>query len=224
MTFVEGVDYELDAHLCIPWNMDNELELGSGVGAVNTIPANHDSTHTSTTPSSSSLQSSQTSQPSIATSTSTTIHTQQSTFRPEMNRHGIIHVRLIRAQHLRCTDGSLLQANISLPPWKGRIRSEKVTVYHGPSSAGICARWDEKDHCNRPLQNEGDDNNVGDGVHLSIFCRRWCPHRTLTCTKLMFSTCSHSLMILFGRFLFHLVDSQAQTKYIVLLSLKRQGA
>lgn len=63
-------------------------------------------------------------------------------FEPSMNCHGIVHVRLLRVQHLPCSKGSSLQATFSLPPWKGRIRSEKVVSYRGPSKAGICARWD----------------------------------------------------------------------------------
>ena len=72
-------------------------------------------------------------------------------FEPSMNCHGVVHVKLLRVQHLPCSEDSSLQATFSLPPWKGRIRSEKVVTYKGPSSAGVCARWDKsskekKDH------------------------------------------------------------------------------
>ena len=72
-------------------------------------------------------------------------------FKPSMNCHGVVHVKLLRVQHLPCSEDSSLQATFSLLPWKGRIRSEKVVTYLGPSSAGVCARWDKsskekKDH------------------------------------------------------------------------------
>ena len=64
-------------------------------------------------------------------------------FEPKMNCHGVLHVKLLRVQHLPCSADSSLQAIFSLPPWKGRIRSENVVTYKGPSKAGICARWDK---------------------------------------------------------------------------------
>ena len=63
---------------------------------------------------------------------------------PSLNRHGIVHVKLLRIQHLQISAGSSIEAIISLPPWKGRIRSERITSYNGPSKAGVCARWDVK--------------------------------------------------------------------------------
>ena len=65
-------------------------------------------------------------------------------FEPWMNCHGVVYVRLLRVQHLPCSKDSALQASFSLPPWKGRIRSEKAKAYRGPSKSGICARWDRK--------------------------------------------------------------------------------
>ena len=64
-------------------------------------------------------------------------------FRADMNCHGLVHVRLLRAQRLSCSSGSMLQASISLPPWNGRIRSTSVTAFQGSSKSGVCARWDK---------------------------------------------------------------------------------
>ena len=59
-----------------------------------------------------------------------------------MNCHGLVHVKLLVAQHLPCGAGSSLQASISLPPWNGRIRSSSVVAFQGTSKTGVCARWD----------------------------------------------------------------------------------
>ncbi len=77
-------------------------------------------------------------------------------FDPSFNCHGIVHVKLLRIQHLPVNAGNTVEAIISLPPWKGRIRSQKVTSYVGPSMAGICARWDYKD-----------SDNENDDLHMS---------------------------------------------------------
>uniref|UniRef100_A0A7S4W2P0 C2 domain-containing protein n=1 Tax=Ditylum brightwellii TaxID=49249 RepID=A0A7S4W2P0_9STRA len=66
----------------------------------------------------------------------------KSSFEPRMNCHGVVHVRLFRAQRLPCPSGSTVHAAISLPPWKGRIRSSKIEASYGPSDAGVCLRWD----------------------------------------------------------------------------------
>lgn len=70
-----------------------------------------------------------------------------SNFKPSMNCHGVVHVRLLRAQHMPCSSGVVVQAIINLPPWKGKVRSKTETTYMGPSKAGVCARWDKRvDH------------------------------------------------------------------------------
>ena len=82
-------------------------------------------------------------------------------FHPSMNCPGVVHVRLLRAQRLPCVIGSALQAIISLPPWKGRIRSKRALSYEGPEDADICARWD---------QVSNDETSCGDGTDKSGVC------------------------------------------------------
>lgn len=65
-------------------------------------------------------------------------------FENRLNCYGIVHVRILRAQRLPCSVGSLVQAVVSLKPWKGRIRTEKARSFSGqPPSSGVCAQWDE---------------------------------------------------------------------------------
>ena len=82
-------------------------------------------------------------------------------FNPTLNCHGVVRVKLLRVQHLPVGAGNSLEAIISLPPWKGRIRSEKVLSYTGPSMAGICARWDDSQEKN---ENESQDIHVDDAL------------------------------------------------------------
>ena len=89
-----------------------------------------------------------------------------SPFEPWMNCHGVVYVRLLRVQHLPCAENSALQAIYSLPPWKGRIRSEKVTTYQGPSQSGICARWDR--NVEKGSKNDGDDMDENSNPCISM--------------------------------------------------------
>jgi len=75
---------------------------------------------------------------------------------PKYNRYGIVHVKLLRAQRLPCTSGASVNASLSLPPWKGRIRVSSRMAAEGPLGAGVCVRWD------RPLNStlNGDSNHV----------------------------------------------------------------
>jgi len=61
-----------------------------------------------------------------------------------LNCHGVVHVRVLRAQRLPCSVGSVIQAAVSLKPWKGRVKSAKARSFAGPlESSGVCASWDE---------------------------------------------------------------------------------
>ncbi len=80
-------------------------------------------------------------------------------FDPKWNCHGVVHVKLIRIQHLPMSAGNTLQAVISLPPWKGKIRSEKIISYDGPEFAGVCARWDE-DESNDQDESVSEEDNA----------------------------------------------------------------
>ena len=69
-----------------------------------------------------------------------------STIRPfdhSLNRLGVVQVRVLAAQRLPCPVGSIVQAIVALPPWKGRIRSERSTTIGGPLEHGVIARWDQ---------------------------------------------------------------------------------
>ena len=67
-----------------------------------------------------------------------------SNFKSSMNCHGVVHVRLLRAQHMPCSSNTVIQAIIHLPPWNGKVRFKTETTYVGPSKAGICVRWDKR--------------------------------------------------------------------------------
>ena len=61
---------------------------------------------------------------------------------PSLNCYGIVHVRLLRAQRLPCEEQATINATLSLPPWKGRIRVPSRVAKRGPIGAGTCLRWD----------------------------------------------------------------------------------
>ena len=113
ITDEEGEDYNYGDHI-IPWIA--ELESSSSI---------HDNGSTS-------------SQSSYLNTTSPELIT----FHPSMNCHGVFHIRLIRSQHIPCTPKSTIQTIISLPPWKGKIKTQLGQTYKGPSKAGTCFRWD----------------------------------------------------------------------------------
>jgi len=86
-------------------------------------------------------------------------------FHPSMNCPGVVHVRLLRAQRLPCAPGAALQTTISLPPWKGRIRSKRVISYDGPDEAIICARWDQASNDEISITHK-----AGDGIEETGVC------------------------------------------------------
>lgn len=60
---------------------------------------------------------------------------------PWLNCYGVVHVRLLCAQRLPCPVGSSVQGILALPPWKGRVRTERTDAFVGPH--GVCVRWDQ---------------------------------------------------------------------------------
>lgn len=64
-------------------------------------------------------------------------------FDPSMNCFGVVHVRILRAQRLPCPVGSSVQAIVSLPPWKGRIRTRKASAFAGSRRCGVCTDWSD---------------------------------------------------------------------------------
>ena len=95
---------------------------------------------------------------------------------PAMNCRGVVQIRLLRAQRLPCSAGRSVRANITLPPWKGKVATEWTKAYLGPEGipadddvdhgfrdvgAGVCARWDEEDIVE---PNKGDTGDEFDEV------------------------------------------------------------
>lgn len=63
---------------------------------------------------------------------------------PWLNCYGVVHVRLFCAQRLPCPVGSSVQGIVALPPWKGRVRTERTDAFLGPTlNHGVCVRWDQ---------------------------------------------------------------------------------
>jgi len=62
---------------------------------------------------------------------------------PWLNCYGVVHVRLLCAQRLPCPVGSSVQGIVALPPWKGRVRTERTGAFLGPELSGVCVRWDQ---------------------------------------------------------------------------------
>ena len=62
---------------------------------------------------------------------------------PRMNCFGVVHVRVLRAQRLPCPVGSSVQAIVSLPPWKGRIRTRKTRAFAGSRRRGVSTDWSD---------------------------------------------------------------------------------
>jgi len=83
-----------------------------------------------------------------------------STSAADCNAHGVVHVRLLRARNLPCPVGSNVGATVSLPPYKGKVKSTRVKAFLGPSfDHGVCVRWGKE----RRQPNGNDDNNsLGD--------------------------------------------------------------
>ncbi len=74
----------------------------------------------------------------------------------ESNAHGVVHVRLLRARNLPCPVGSSVGATVSLPPYKGKVKSTRTKAFLGPSfDHGVCVRWGRE----RREPNGFDDNN-----------------------------------------------------------------
>lgn len=62
-------------------------------------------------------------------------------FGPSWNSHGVVHVRLLRAKHLPCPVGSSVCAVVSLPPYKGRVRTKRKSAFSPSLDDGVCVQW-----------------------------------------------------------------------------------
>jgi hypothetical protein len=56
------------------------------------------------------------------------------------NCHGVIHVRFVKAYNLPCSEKTTIQPVLSLPPWKGCIRAERVVTAKS-KVRGMHAAW-----------------------------------------------------------------------------------
>lgn len=63
-----------------------------------------------------------------------------------LNCRGVVFVKVLRAQRLPCSVGSVVHAVFSLKPWHGRVKSRKTRSFVGPSDKnGVCVEWKEED-------------------------------------------------------------------------------
>ena len=65
------------------------------------------------------------------------------TFDQSMNCFGVVHLRILRAQRLPCPVGSSVYSVVSLPPWQGRVRTERTLAFMASTEHGVCVRWDQ---------------------------------------------------------------------------------
>jgi hypothetical protein len=78
------------------------------------------------------------------------------------NTHGVVHVRLLRAQRLPCPVGSSVCASMSLPPYKGRVKSRRKTAFLVSLDHGVCVEWNHpKDLDDQNVDNEKNGNDDG---------------------------------------------------------------
>lgn len=91
------------------------------------------------------------------------------------NAHGVVHVRLVSARRLPCPIGSSVRATVSLPPYKGKVRSKRKNAFLGSLDHGVCVRWGENrdgddhqdfldDDSKLFLDNNNDDDDDADGL------------------------------------------------------------
>ena len=79
------------------------------------------------------------------------------------NAHGVVHVRLLRARNLPCPVGSNVGATVSLPPYKGKVKSTRRKAFLGPSlHHGVCIRWGREKRQPNNASNDFDNNSFSD--------------------------------------------------------------
>ena len=61
-----------------------------------------------------------------------------------LNCYGVVYLRLLRAQRLPCPVGSSVCAVVSLPPWKGRVRTHRTSAFLSSLDHGVCVQWNEE--------------------------------------------------------------------------------
>lgn len=77
------------------------------------------------------------------------------------NTHGVIHVRLLCAQRLPCPVGSSVCASVSLPPYKGRVKSKRKNAFLVSLDHGVCVQWSQPQIDNDDLHDPHDYEDDG---------------------------------------------------------------
>mmetsp|Transcript_14872 Transcript_14872/g.41407 ORF Transcript_14872/g.41407 Transcript_14872/m.41407 type:complete len:1532 (+) Transcript_14872:243-4838(+) len=114
----------------------------------------------------------------------------------EFNAHGVVHVRLLRARNLPCPVGSNVGAVVSLPPYKGKVKSIRSKAFAGRMpDHGVCIRWGKErkqppklftdasndldsnwgddDYCTDDGDDDGDGDLEEDGKNLLSMVNAW---------------------------------------------------
>jgi hypothetical protein len=63
-------------------------------------------------------------------------------FDNSLNCYGVVYVRLLSAQRLPCPVGSSVCAAVSLPPWRGRVRTYRTSAFLSSFDHGVCVKWE----------------------------------------------------------------------------------
>jgi hypothetical protein len=77
----------------------------------------------------------------------------------DCNAHGVIHVRILRARNLPCPVGSSVGVSVSLPPYKGKIKSTRTKAIIPSTTSldhGVCVEWERERRIIKPYKNNND--------------------------------------------------------------------
>ncbi|KAG7364259.1 hypothetical protein IV203_037461 [Nitzschia inconspicua] len=77
------------------------------------------------------------------------------------NTHGVVHVRLLCAQRLPCPVGSSVCASVSLPPYKGRVKSKRKNAFLVSLDHGVCVQWNQPSTYQEGLHDNHDYDDDG---------------------------------------------------------------
>ena len=75
----------------------------------------------------------------------------------DCNAHGVIHVRILRARNLPCPVGSSVGVSVSLPPYKGKIKSTRTKAI--ALDQGVCVEWERERRIIKPCKSNNNSNN-----------------------------------------------------------------
>ena len=114
---------------------------------------------------------------------------------PKRNCYGVVHVRILRAKHLPCPVGSKVLAVVALPPWTGKVRTNKATAFFAKSStSGVCVDWSEMESASVSMVHAySNDDSPVPSIRIGVFFSasplgmlemEMC-HVEITCTALL---------------------------------------